>query len=242
MVELLVTIVLAGIIFGAMVPVFANALNETSRDNFRITATNIAQDRIEKIRMLEFVDITAVNLNNPAFADNAFGTSFVTVNGKTYSVENYFVADAPKYKTIKVTVSWSGETSGSTTMQTVIMDPTAVTVGSSPTPSAIPSPNSTTGTQYELTVSVTHDNVDHTYGVRVVRIDNGYNQTQSPSLQIPDITNALTVRWYPLIGGPNVVYRVTVKANPAGHLGYTLTKDVTLLDSTPVYFDTDPFN
>jgi hypothetical protein len=44
-------------------------------------------------------------------------------------------------------------------MQTVIIDPTAVTVGSIPTPSAIPSPNSTTRAQYELTVPVTHDNV-----------------------------------------------------------------------------------
>jgi prepilin-type N-terminal cleavage/methylation domain-containing protein len=242
MVELLVTVVLAGIIFGAMVPVFANALKETSRDNFRVTATNIAQDRIEKIRTLDFMDITADNLNNAAFANDQFGTSFVTVNGKSYTVESYFVADAPKYKTIRVKVSWSAAASDSTTVQTVVMDPTAATVGSSPTPSATPSPNSTTGTTYELTVSVTHDNVDHTYGVRVVRIDNGYNQTQLPSPQIPDITNALTVRWYPLIGGPNVVYRVTVKANPAGHAGYMLTKDVTLIDSTPVYFDTDPFN
>ena len=94
MVELLVTVVLAGIIFAAMVPVFANALKETSRDNFRVTATNIAQDRIEKIRMLNFADITADNLNSSSFADNEFGTSFTTVNGKTYTVENYFVADA----------------------------------------------------------------------------------------------------------------------------------------------------
>ena len=47
MVELLVTIVLAGVIFAAMLPVFAAALRRTSADNFRVSASSIAQDRIE---------------------------------------------------------------------------------------------------------------------------------------------------------------------------------------------------
>ena len=192
MIELLVTVLLAGIIFAAMVPVFASALKKTSQDNLRVTATNIAQDRIEKIRTLDFIDITSGNLNDPAFADNEFGTSFVTINGKTYTVESILVADAAKYKTVKVKVSWSAAASDSTTVQTVVMNPAPETVGSSPS-SATPSPNSTTGTNYTLVVSVTDDDVDHTSGVKVVRIDNGYNQTQLPSPQIPDSTNALSV-------------------------------------------------
>ena len=195
LVELLVTIVLAGIIFAAMVPVFAGALKKTTGDNLRVTATNIAQDRIEKIRMLDFLDITTDNQNDPNFADNEFGTSFVTVSGKSYNVESILVVDAvspPKYKTVKVKVSWGAAASDSTTVQTVVMNPAPETVGSSPS-SATPSPNSTTGTNYTLVVSVTDDDVDHTYGVRVVRIDNGYNQTQLPSPQIPDSTNALSV-------------------------------------------------
>ena len=242
MIELLVTVLLAGIIFAAMVPVFASALKKTSQDNFRVTATNIAQDRIEKIRTLDFIDITSGNLNDPAFADNEFGTSFVTINGKTYTVESILVADAAKYKTVKVKVSWSAAASDSTTVQTVVMDPKAETVGSGPTPSATPSPNSTTGTNYTLVVSVTDDDVDHTYGVRVVRIDNGYNQTQLPSPQVPDATNALSVSWSALIGGPNVIYRVTIKFTPPGHSLTTLTKDVTMIDTTSVYFDTDPYH
>jgi prepilin-type N-terminal cleavage/methylation domain-containing protein len=241
MIELLVTVLLAGIIFAAMVPVFAGALKKTSEDNFRVTATNIAQDRVEKIRTLDFIDITEGNLNNPAFADNEFGTSFVTVNGKSYNVESYVVTPAPKYKTITVTVSWSAAASDSTTVQTVVMDPAAETVGSSPTPSATPSPNSTTGTTYTLVVSVTDNDVDATYGVRVVRIDNGYNQTQTPSPQFPNATNALSVSWSPLIGGPNVVYRITIKFTPPGHSLMTLTKDVTLIDTTSVFFDTNPY-
>ena len=86
-----------------------------------MTATNIAQDRVEKIRMLNFADITAANLNDSDFADNEFGTSFTTIGGKTYTIEDYFVVDAPKYKTITVKVSWSAAASDSTTVQTVVM-------------------------------------------------------------------------------------------------------------------------
>ena len=82
MIELLVTVLLAGIIFAAMVPVFASALKKTSQDNFRVTATNIAQDRIEKIRTLDFIDITTDNLNDSSFADNEFGTTFVAEYGR----------------------------------------------------------------------------------------------------------------------------------------------------------------
>ena len=54
MVELLVTIVIAGIIFAAMVPFFANALSTTSRDAERNDAQNIAVDRIEQVRLLPY--------------------------------------------------------------------------------------------------------------------------------------------------------------------------------------------
>jgi len=240
MVELMVTVVLAGIIFAAMVPVFANALKETSRDNFRVTATNIAQDRIEKIRMLNFADVTAGNLNSPTFADNEFGIIFTTIKGKQYTIENYFVVDAPKYKTIRVKVSWSAAASDNITVQSVVMNPAPEATGSTPTPSATPSPHSTTGTNYTLMVSVTDDDVDKTYGVRVVRTDVTPNVTPPPTMQVPNATNALTCSWYPLVGGPDVVYRITIKFKPPGYSLETLTRNVTLIDSTSVYFDTNP--
>ena len=65
MVELLVTIVIAGIVFAAMVPFFANALKRTSADELRVDATNIAQDRIEQVRLLNYSDVTSANLNSP---------------------------------------------------------------------------------------------------------------------------------------------------------------------------------
>ena len=241
MVELLVTVVLAGVIFAAMVPVFANALKETTRDNFRVTATNIAQDRIEKIRMLNFTDITADNLNSSSFADNQFGSSFTTINGKQYTIENYFVDDALKYKTIRVKVGWGPGAQDNTTVQTVVMDPAPVMTGSTPTPSATPLPHSTTGTNYTLMVSVTDDDVDATAGVKVVRTDVTPNVTPPPTMQVPKASNALTCSWTSLIGGPDVVYRVTIKFKPPGYASQTLTRNVTLIDSTSIYFDTNPY-
>ena len=41
MVELLVSVVLAGVMFAAMVPVFANALKRTTGDNLRVTIGGI---------------------------------------------------------------------------------------------------------------------------------------------------------------------------------------------------------
>ena len=73
------------------------------------------------------------------------------------------------------------------------------------------------------------------------RIDVTPNVTLSPAKQVPNMTNALTVSWTGLIGGPNVVYRITIKFTPPGHPSQTLQRDVTLLDSTSVYFDTNPF-
>jgi type II secretory pathway pseudopilin PulG len=241
MVELLVTVVLAGVIFAAMVPVFANALKQTTNDNFRVTATNIAQDRIEKIRTLDFLEISEGNLNDSSFADNEFGTSFLTISGKSYEVESILVVDAPEYKTIKVKVSWGAGALDSTTVQTVVMDPTAETVGASPSPTVVPSPGSTTGTNYTLVVSVTDNDVDPTYGVRVVRIDVTPNVAQTPTSQVPNATNALSVSWSPLIGGPDVKYRITLKCRPPGYSIMTMTRDVTLVDTMSVFFDTNPY-
>jgi prepilin-type N-terminal cleavage/methylation domain-containing protein len=251
MVELLVTVLLAGIIFAAMVPVFASALKKTTGDNFRVTATNIGQDRIEKIRMLNYADITNDNLNDAThtnFADGEFGSSFTpTGSNKTYTMDPYYVVDVPappaasKYKRINVTVRWSTAASDYTTMQTVVMNPLAVTTGSTPTPSATPSPYSTTGTNYTLMVSVTDDDVSPTYGVRVVRTDITPNVGLSPLMQVPNSTNGLTCSWTGLVGGPNVIYRITIKYTPPGYSLMTLTRDVNLIDSTSVYFDTNPY-
>jgi len=117
-VELLVTILIAGLAFAAMVPLFVDASQVGQGDRARVTAANIAQDRIEKIRQLDWDSITIGNLNSPTFwVANAFGETTATVGedgtGKTYDVR-YTVDDVivppedsrVSYKVVTVEVDW----------------------------------------------------------------------------------------------------------------------------------------
>jgi prepilin-type N-terminal cleavage/methylation domain-containing protein len=255
MIELLVTVVLAGIIFAAMVPVFASALKATSRDNLRVTATNFAQDRIEKIRMLNYLDISS-NLADPVFLETFAGgqlkSTFTPAGGGTTYTATYEVVPAPlvadpqtgvmmsPYKTIIVTVKWPGPGSPYIT-KTIVTNPSSGWSSTSPSASATPAPYSTTGTNYTLRVSVTDDDVDHTKGVTVVRTDITPNEPMSPAKQVPDATNGKTVSWTGLVGGPNVTYLVTVTFKPPGYSTQSLTRIVNLIGSTPIYFDTNPY-
>src|SRR5664280_2176907 len=159
MVELLVSVVLAGIIFAAMVPVFASALKKTTGDNLRVTAVNIAQDRIEKIRQLPYADIVAVsaspnalpNLYNTAFPTTApgiFAPTYTPVgSNKTYYVD-YSVTTYPTYKDVQVSVRWQGSAPNYLTqMDSIVMDPSAMTLQST----SNPYPQPTGG--YTLTVA-----------------------------------------------------------------------------------------
>lgn len=123
-VELLVTIVIAGLIFAAMVPVFVGATQKNSSDSARLQAANVAQDKIEKIRQLAYSSIaadaahpeTTPNLYNPTFADGQFGPSTALSTGSgnraihtDYEVTLYPAAStglASQYKVVTVTAYW----------------------------------------------------------------------------------------------------------------------------------------
>ena len=91
-------------------------------------------------------------------------------------------------------------------------------------------------------VSVTDDDVDTTAMASGSSAPTSHPTSPRPRpCRSPTPSNALTCSWTPLIGGPNVVYRVTIKFTPPGHSTQTLTRDVTLIDSTSVYFDTNPY-
>jgi len=123
-VELLVTIVIAGVIFAAMVPVFVSATQKNSADTARLQAANVAQDKIEKIRQLPYSAIaadsvnpdTTPNLYNLIFADAQFGP-FTTLDAGSgsrkiytdYQVTLYPAAAtglASQYKVVTVTAYW----------------------------------------------------------------------------------------------------------------------------------------
>jgi prepilin-type N-terminal cleavage/methylation domain-containing protein len=122
-VELLVSIVIAGIAFAALVPVFVGAQQKASGDQMRNTALNIAQDRIEKVRALSYNQIVAdknnptstPNLYNPTYMGGQFGPSYTATSGtgstKVFTVD-YTVTEVGSgltaYKKVDVDVFWSG--------------------------------------------------------------------------------------------------------------------------------------
>lgn len=115
LVELLVTIIIAAIAFAAMVPVFVGASQKASGDKMRNIALNVAQDRMEKIRQLDFDQITQANLESSSFAGGQFGTTWTTYSGGSakvfdvaYDLENQGGSGAmPAYVRVRVTVTWT---------------------------------------------------------------------------------------------------------------------------------------
>lgn len=121
-VELLVTIVIAGIAFAAMVPLFASAQQKASGDQMRNIALNVAQDRIEKIRALSYSQIaankntpnTTPNLYNPSWMGGQFGPSYTATSGaggsKVFTVDCTVTevgSGTTVYKKIDVDVYWT---------------------------------------------------------------------------------------------------------------------------------------
>lgn len=106
-VELLVTIIIAGIAFAAIVPLFAGAQQKNAADLFRQAALNAAQGRIEQIRSLDFASIETTTLAS------TLETTAPVTNGRTRQLTvGYEVTNKPsdintKYKVVTVTVSWT---------------------------------------------------------------------------------------------------------------------------------------
>jgi len=242
-IELLVTVVLAGIIFAAMIPVFAGALKKTSGDNLRVTAANIAQDRIEKIRQLPYGDIVAnsatpsamPNLYNTANAapDKPFATAYTPVgSSKTYYID-YSVATYPTYKDIQVSVRWQGSAPNYLTqMDTIVMDPSAMSVQSTSNPYPQPSAG------YTLTVAFKDARQLQSPFLKVTYVQSGVTKTATPSpiAAFPLASKTSTVTYYGLPGGANIPYNVTcysqyITANaPMFHL---LTNGYMKFDTNP---------
>lgn len=253
MVELLVTVLLAGIIFAAMVPMFAGALKKSAADNNRVTATNIAQDRIEKVRLLNYADITTGNLNTMATDLNTFGPHWFDISpppvgGKTYTINSAVDTDDPNapYKAVIVDVTWSETTSAgvtaphTTTMKTLVKNPaetieTTTTGGGGGTPGG--------NGPFTVTVSFKYwDDVDGSgQGVSIIRQVPTPVATLSPAKLRPTSSNH-TVQWTGIPGGTDITYVVQcigdhgTMTTPPFHL----LSDITA--GAPLKFDTDPGN
>jgi hypothetical protein len=116
-IELLVTIVLAGLVFAAIVPMFVLAQKKNSADNMRNIALQVAQDKTEKIRQLDYDAITLANLQSSSFASGQFGPAFIARSGGgstrtlhiAYTVSlmpSGSSAGSEKYKKVVVDVYW----------------------------------------------------------------------------------------------------------------------------------------
>lgn len=118
LIELLVTIVIAGIAFAAIVPVVVQALQAGQGDRARALALSVAQDRVEKVRELGYQELSTANLEDPDFHFGLFGTTSNGPDGTTDRVFDvaYVVTEIPvsqtdtriAYKTVTVTVNWRG--------------------------------------------------------------------------------------------------------------------------------------
>jgi len=135
--ELLVTIIIAGIAFAALVPVFVQALESNASDKARNVALNIAQAKIELIRELDFaqLDTTTPDSTSPTtdpaapgflpkylgsatFHNKDFAATYdeVAAAGKKTFWVHYTVTPVknaptdsqPAYKRVRVTVGWDG--------------------------------------------------------------------------------------------------------------------------------------
>ena len=243
LVELLVTVIIAGVVFTAMVPFFANALTRTAEDAVRVDSNTIAQDRIEQIRLLQYTDITEENLNfspsptaNP-FGDGRFGPTYALYGeSRAYDVD-YFVTPTPYptslQKYVKVTVS-RADTDFIMSAHTIVRDPSA-------------GANSVTESEpTNLTLTVYFDTYSYvvTPGVTLQRVQTNVtpNATTSPLPVSPPgaIPNATypTVRFVNLTGGPNYTYSVFCKSSKATYV--MAAPPFRLWTSGKIKFDTYP--
>ncbi len=241
-VELLLTIVIAGILFAAIVPVFADALKKSAADGLRVTATNIAQDRIEQVRLLNYAVITSApdNLNHPPtsdFGDGHFGPVLTPAGASRPYYITYSVDEQTKHKKVTVQVRWS-DSDYVTTMNTIIVDPAAVVVDSvSGTPRPTPSPGVPMG-PFKITVSFKdyrHVKTSGTpKGVWVTQVS-PTPQVQIGSVQYPSASNQKLI-WTGVPGGTHITYTVTC----ASQYGTFTTPPFHLLSDCPIHFDTRP--
>jgi prepilin-type N-terminal cleavage/methylation domain-containing protein len=240
LVELLITVVIAGIIFAAMVPFFANALGTTARDARRNDTQLIAQDRIEQVRLLNYGDITQSNLNNPpspttSFGDGRFGTHYQLTRQRPYTVQ-YTVVPQVNAEQVTVSVS-SANDSYTTTMQTIVKDPAPgiVTTDTGGPTGPLPTTN--------LSITVSFKNwtevvTGSTKGVWYTRTDTSGNTITST--HVWPTSSSHTVSFTGLDGGSSYTYTVYCYTTFSGVTQPFASPPFRLLKSARLKFDTNP--
>jgi prepilin-type N-terminal cleavage/methylation domain-containing protein len=112
-IELMVGITLLAILMVGFVPVFAQGLAQSSAARFKSVATNIAREKIEQIRQLDYREVVedTTDPDDPTNLSVRFGTS-VTIPERDmtfsveYEVESEVLPDQA-IKSVQVTVTWA---------------------------------------------------------------------------------------------------------------------------------------
>ena len=254
LIELLITLVIATVVFAAMVPLFVQVAKSSSRDRAHNVAAFVAQSSIEAIRGLSFSTLSAsnalANLQSSSFDDGQFGTTYTPQGGGEVYTVQYAITPVPSsgavnYLQVQVQVITPSQISPAYTasMATIVSNPAATSNTSSPSPSPSPSstsspspspsPTATSGA-FSLTVMVTNNYVNSTSGVTVVQTNVTPNVTDTPSPQFP--TTSSPAVWSGLAAGTYLVtcnYYTGGKVNN-GHAA-TLTQTVTITNASQTY-------
>jgi type II secretory pathway pseudopilin PulG len=129
LIELLVSIVMAAFVFAAMVPMFLGAEQKSSGDRMRNIASNLAQDRIEKIRSLPYNQITIDHLQSSTWGGGQFGQTWAANMGNTQKVFTIAYTlnpstggavtsgSSPDHLQVTVKVVWTGNPKPAKTVQ-----------------------------------------------------------------------------------------------------------------------------
>jgi prepilin-type N-terminal cleavage/methylation domain-containing protein len=254
MVELLVTIVLAGIIFTAMVPFFVNALSQTSKDARRNDAEIIAQDRIEQARLLPYADLEPTDPDNPlanylqnpaaftaanpgkTLGDNRFGATYTPLGQRAYQTQYQIYPQADSEKIVVMVTPPKG---ASFSASTVVKDPAPniVSEESGGSSDDVPTTN--------LTIVVSFKN----WSEVVANSSKGVFYTcTAPDGSVTTSTHkwptstSHTVTFTGLTGGTGYWYTVTVYSSTwqGGNTPMVCARFHCLSQPTPKWFDTHP--
>lgn len=119
LVELLVTIIIAGVAFGAMVPVFVQAAKAGSQDKARVVALNMAQQAVESARRMTFEQVVSATWTQDeatATGKKTFTVQRTVVDGEASATDARIVS-----KQVAVRVSWDlPSPGGSVSVKTVL--------------------------------------------------------------------------------------------------------------------------
>jgi len=105
LIEIMVAVLLLMVAMAGFVPFFLQGLNQSSSARYRSIATNVARERMEQVRQLDYREITMTGGGVPTLVAR-FGTTNV-IRGTTFTTTYSVTSAAGGLKNVTVTVTWT---------------------------------------------------------------------------------------------------------------------------------------